>query len=684
MWIHALTVFAGAFLLFQVQPLIAKFILPWFGGSAAVWTTCMLFFQVALVAGYGYAHALCRLASPRIQAAVHAALLVAAVAMLPIVPGDHWKPVDSGEPIQRILLLLTVCLGLPFFVLASTGPLMQAWFARLHPGVSPYRLYALSNVGSFLALLSFPFVVEPMLSRQSQAAMWAGGFIGFVLLSAVCAVWQWRTAAQLAEPASDGEGDRGAASLGTQFLWLVFPACGTVLLLATNNKLCQEVAAVPFLWVMPLAIYLLTFVLCFERPAWYARGIFTWLLVPVIAAWCYALYSQASLSIQLQVAISSAGLFVACMVCHGEVYGLRPSPRHLTAFYLMIAIGGAMGGFAVAVVAPLVLRLYSEFHWGLLMLASIVTWVHFRDGTGWTTLGRRWPVWPVALAGLAILAAVLIYHLRTGMEGVVLASRNFYGVLRVVEIEQDDPDYRARMLIHGTTNHGLEFLSPEKSKLPTMYFNEPSGVGLTLDFFTTRSSLKVGVLGLGVGTLATYGRPKDTFRFYELDPDVVAIAQTQFSYLKECKAKIEIVQGDGRLSLEREPPQDFDILILDAFSGDSPPIHLLTREAFELYLRHVKVPGVIAVNISNRYLDFFPVILAAAEYHGVGMIFIPWREDPMPLGYASSMWILVSRNRDFLYDQDMLSHARRPFRESSLVPVPWTDDYASLFRILMR
>ncbi len=715
MWLHAITVFVGAFLLFQVQPLIAKFILPWFGGSAAVWTTCMLFFQVFLVAGYAYAHATCRWLSPRSQAWLHIVFVLAAMAMLPIVPAAAWEPAARTEPIGHILLLLTVCLGLPYFVLASTGPLVQAWFAKQVPGESPYRLYALSNVGSFLALLSFPFVVEPMLTRQSQAAMWGWGFVIYAVLATVCGLWQWRATGarnkpnakkprasrstmargipQLLHEPSPGHprptSDTSDASMphGSRadvFLWLMFPACGTVLLLATNNKLCQEVAAVPFLWVLPLAIYLLTFVICFERPAWYARTVFTWLLVPALGAWCYALFSQATMPIEAQVVISCIGLFVACMVCHGEVYRLRPPPQSLTGFYLMIAIGGALGGFAVAVLAPLVLRLYSELHWGLMLLVALVAWVHFRDRSAWVIDGRRLPVWPGVLAGLIVLAGGLIYHLQTGMEGVVRASRNFYGVLRVVEIERDDPDYHARMLIHGTTNHGLEFLSPEKSNLPTMYFNPPSGVGLALDYARARGPLRIGVVGLGVGTLAAYGRPADTIRFYELDPDVVKLAQTQFGYLKRCKAKVEIILGDGRLSLEREEPQEFDVLVLDAFSGDSPPVHLLTREAFELYLRHVKPTGVIAVNTSNRYLDFFPVVLAAAEYHGVGMIFVPWNEKPMPLGYASSAWILVSRNKNFLYDEGMLSHASRPFRQSSLVPVPWTDDYASLFRILMR
>lgn len=713
MWLHAITVFVGAFLLFQVQPLIAEFILPWFGGSASVWTTCMLFFQLFLVAGYAYAYATCRWLSPRAQAVLHVILIAAALAMLPIVPDAAWEPAADTQPITHILLLLTVCLGLPYFVLASTGPLVQAWFARQVPGESAYRLFALSNAGSFLALLSYPFVVEPMLTRQFQAATWGWGFVVYSALMSGCAVWQWRATTARAKPQSQqaltahaglargiprllidpSESTAATASsdhttthgsLADVFLWLMFPACGTVLLLATNNKLCQEVAAVPFLWVLPLAIYLLTFVLCFERPAWYARWIFTGLLVPALAAWCYALFAQADLAIEFQVAVSCVGLFVACMVCHGEVYRLRPPPEQLTAFYLMIAIGGAIGGFAVAVIAPLVLRLYSELHWGILLLGALVTWVHFRERSACIVNDRHVPTWPVLLTCFIVLASVLIYHLQTGMEGVVLASRNFYGVLRVVEIEKDDPDYHARMLIHGTTNHGLQFLSPEKSNLPTMYFNEPSGVGRSLKYARERGSLRIGVVGLGVGTLASYAREGDTIRFYELDPDVVKLAKSQFTYLEQCKANVEIVLGDGRLSLQREEPQEFDVLILDAFSGDSIPVHLLTREAFDLYLRHVKPTGVIAVNTSNRYLDFFPVVLAAAEYHGVGMIFVPWHEDPMPLGYVSSSWILVSRNKDFLYDKGMLKHARRPQSKSSLVPITWTDDYASLFRILIR
>src|ERR1043166_4618174 len=382
--IFAATIFLGAFLLFQVQPLMAKFILPWFGGGPGVWTTCLLFFQAALLAGYAYAHTASRFLPVRAQAATHAALLVAALLFLPIVPGMHWKPAADTDPTWRILLLLTVCLGLPYLTLASTGPLLQAWFSRLHSGVTPYRLYALSNAGSLLALLTYPLVFERVLTRKTQAGLWTGGFGLFVFLCAACAWQLWRAPADTTAPARRRVGPPPPANedhppaAALKAWWFALPACGSVLLLATTNKLCLDVAAVPFLWILPLGLYLLTFILCFDRPAWYARKVFTLLLFPLLALLCYTLSQGPSASLWLQVAVYGGNLFAGCMICHGELYRLKPAPRFLTSFYLFIAAGGAAGGVFVGIVAPLVFHSYAELNLGFCLLAALVLGIHFR------------------------------------------------------------------------------------------------------------------------------------------------------------------------------------------------------------------------------------------------------------------------------------------------------------------
>ncbi|MCX7008217.1 MAG: ferrichrome ABC transporter permease, partial [Kiritimatiellaeota bacterium] len=379
MFAYALTIFVGAFLLFQIQPLIGKYILPWFGGGPGIWTTCMLFFQVLLLGGYAYAHFLSRLFKPRTQAIVHFVLLGVAVALLPIIPADAWKPHSGDAPVLHILALLAACLGLPYFLLSATSPLMQQWFSRTHPGASPYRLYALSNVGSLLALLSYPFYFETHFTRQTQAALWGWGFATFVVCCGLCVWLQWRKtdsavrAIEAQELASPETAQRPA--LRSRVLWLLLPACASVLLLATTNKICQDVAVMPFLWIVPLGLYLLSFVICFDSPRWYVRPPFLVALLASGYGICWAMAQGIELALWKQVGIYSGALFVCCMVCHGELYRLKPAPRHLTSFYLMIAVGGALGGLFVAVAAPLLFSDFYELHLGLVLCWALFAFV---------------------------------------------------------------------------------------------------------------------------------------------------------------------------------------------------------------------------------------------------------------------------------------------------------------------
>lgn len=683
MGLFGLTIFVGAFLLFQVQPVIARFILPWFGGSAAVWTTCLLFFQVFLLAGYAYAHLSVRYLSARRQAVLHAALLVVALAFLPIIPGGQWKPAPSDIPIEQILLLLTVCLGLPYLVLAANGPLLQAWFSRVHAGTSPYRLYALSNLASLLALATYPFLVAPALTRRMQADVWAWSFVAFVVLGVMCAWRQWR---ESAGGRSRDEGEAPAmASTGRptayqRLMWFLWPACGSVLLLASTNKLCEDVASIPFLWVLPLGLYLLTFVLCFDGRRWYARKTFTLLLVPAMGLMCYTLLRESEVSLLTQVLVYGGCLFVGCMVCHGEVYRLKPDPAFLTSFYLWVAAGGAAGGVLVAVVAPVALRSYTELHWGLGMLAVLLVVAHGREHARIAIGNWRWRVWPLTAAWSLSLMVALVVVARTTHDDTIYSTRNFYGVLHIEDVFPDDPIFHAQKLMNGHICHGLQFQDAAKAQMPTTYFQELSGVAMAIRHLPARTNRRIGVVGLGVGTLAAYTRPGDLMRIYEINPQVVRLANTRFTYLRHAKGRVEVVLGDGRLSLEREPSQHFDLLVLDAFNSDAIPVHMLTREAFAIYLRHLKPDGVIAVQITNRHLNLLPVLLdLAADYH-LGLADIRSKDGLSLWWFSSSRWILLSRDEAFLHTKE-IQDAAKPLAPG-IKPLRWTDDYTSLFPIL--
>ncbi len=474
--------FLGAFLLFFLEPLIARFVLPWYGGSAGVWTTCLLFFQVCLLVGYGYAHALTRWLQPRRQVGVHLTLLAVAVFLLPIAPGPAWKPAGAEAPVPHLLTLLAACIGVPFLALATTGPLLQAWLTRLFPGRSPYRLYALSNAGSLLALTSYPFVFEPWLSRSSQAALWSWGFIAYGLmnLGIGAVLWRARSSAFRVGTAPGATRDQ-VAPPGTRVLWVALPACAALLMMAVTNKLCEDLASVPFLWVLPLGLYLVTFILSFDNPAWYHRGFFQagfWLWLPLLA---YAVLAYESIPWSAHVGVYSVGLFLTCMICHGELYRLRPGPDGLTRFYLMIAAGGAMGGCFVAVLAPLLFRDYLELYVGLVLLAVLLLTIHIRERVRIERRGRPIPVWPVTLGATVLLAVLLGGLVWGGVHRPLERHRDFYGVFRILEMQRDNPFYHARVFMSGGTIHGAQYQHPVKAAWPTTYYDRRSGVALALE-----------------------------------------------------------------------------------------------------------------------------------------------------------------------------------------------------------
>lgn len=675
--LYASTIFLGAFLLFEVQPMIGKIILPWFGGSASVWSTCLLFFQCSLLAGYLYAHCSTRYLKPRQQAGLHVVLLAASLALLPILPSPGWKPTQPGDPSGRILLLLTVTIGLPYVMLSSTTPLLQAWFTTVRPGAVPYRMFALSNFGSMLALFSFPVLVEPLLGTRAQAWGWSGVYAVFVLL---CSAAAWRAWSSPVVAISDRPSpETPAPGWKVQLLWTALAACGSALLVAVTNHVSQNIAPIPFLWVAPLGIYLLSFIICFERDNGYQRAVFLPLLVVILGAAAYAMYFKlGNLNIKLVLPIFLVALFACCMVCHGELARLKPAPRHLTSFYLMVSLGGALGGLFVAVGAPRLFHTYVELPVTFVActaLAAIVLWVVPGDWSGRPGLLDVRIV--ITLLTLA-LAGYLGYQQHFDGLRYEVSVRNYYGVLRVFDKPESATQTGVRELIHGTINHGTQLLDPAERRTPTAYYGPKSGMGTAIRYFQQRSSVRVGVVGLGAGVTASYCRPGDVFRFYEINPLVLSVANTWFTFLKDCPADHQVLLGDARLTMEHQPSQQFDVLAVDAFTSDAIPVHLLTREAFALYFRHLKGQGILAVHVSNRYLDLVPVVARNARDLGKTAILIHDEGDDYDY-LSENDWVLVTSDAQQFRDP-LFGSGTRPDPRPGLRP--WTDDYSNLFQIL--
>jgi hypothetical protein len=749
------TIFLSAFLLFWTQLILGKFILPWFGGTPAVWTTCMLFFQVLLLAGYAYAHIITKHLNGRAQALTHAAVLLLSVGLLiylatiwdsPITPGAHWKPLGETDPVPRIISLLAVAVGLPYFALSTTGPLLQAWYQRGYDTETPYRLYAVSNLGSFLALFSFPIVIEPHLPLKLQGRIWSAAYLLFAVGCCVCAFWcVARGRAKISSlPPQPAEADSQTVDpprLPDYLLWFALAASASVIFLATTNQLCQDVAVVPLLWILPLGIYLLSFILCFEHPRWYVRNWFQAAFALSLSAACFVLLDGAIGSISIQVAVYLAVLFSVCMMCHGELARSKPQARFLTAFYLAVAAGGAFGGIFVGLLAPRLFSGFWEYQIGLFVSAALLLLILSRERGSWLYQNPA-PMPVLLLAAAALLpeavavavsparrvsnhfalfiAAILFLFVflngkrsapekarnravplccaaAASVAAVVLAGtafvharkaliryRNFYGTLAVLPRE-GDVQSAGLSLVHGRVVHGFQLETTLSKRVPTAYYSSESGLGHAFRQVSAMAQaehrvLRVGAVGLGVGTTAAYSQTGDSFRFYEINPQVIAVASNPayFSFLTDSPAPIQVVPGDARLSLEREADrgelQDFDVLVLDAFSGDSVPVHLLTREAFAVYLRHLHKPGgILAIHVTNTYLDLRPVVIAAAEHYGL-----------------HSAWIHASGDGRISTDSDwmLLSGGELPKSSGDISAIRsvrlWTDDYSNLLQLLRK
>lgn len=701
------TIFIGAFLVFLVQPMVAKRIVPWFGGTPGVWSLCLAFFQSALFLGYAYAHLLFTRFTPSRQVAIHALLFAVAFALLPVLPGDAWKPLDPRDPSAKILAMLASNVALPFFMLASTGPLLQAWFAQVYPGRTPYHLYALSNLGSLLALLAYPFVVEPSISLSLTSSVWSWGFVFLGIGVISCA---WLAAQHPAHTTTDSSElqtfhpDRLRTGL-----CVALPACAVVLLMAVTNELCLDVASVPLLWVLPLCIYLVTFILCFASERLYPRK--TMLGLALILAVALATLGNVSplnapgrlntSPVFGQIAAYALVLFVCCMLLHGELYRLRPPPQRLTAYYLCISGGGAAGGLFVGLLAPKLFSTYEELPLGLVVGWTLILLAWWREPASVLRVGPWRRVW-VAAACISLAAPLAQLALREPLgPNVLLQERSFYGVLRVFKRWNWKPPKREVVMENGTTVHGFQFLNPDMRSMPTDYFSKITGVGIAFSSRNPNRSIKVGVIGLGIGTLAAYGQAGDSFRFYEINPEVVRLARDtgHFSFLADSAAKIEIVEGDGRLSLESElrtdGSQQYDILVLDAFSSDSIPVHLLTLEAFELYVSHLREGGLLAINMATAHLRIAPLVHRVGLEVGLHNIFVLNRRNNRYFSMGSK-WVILARKeatlqrfmrfgaahkrRLGLTDEDVLFYG---LPEDVLASAPlWTDDYSDLFSVV--
>ena len=649
-----LTIAWSAALLFLIQPIMAKALLPRFGGSAGVWVTCMMFFQVVLLLGYLYSFWISRYASPAVRTAVHLGLLAASLLVLPVRAPAEWV---SGNPVLAIPGILAASAGLPFFMLSTTTTLVQCWHSGRRAQQLPYWLFAVSNSACVLALLSYPLAIEPGLATSTQLRWWSAGYLIVAVLLGIGVVSNrgWRP--------EDEPGTADADALRPT-LWIALSATASALWLAVANYLSQEVAAIPLLWVLPLALYLLSFVLCFASDGFYRPAWFRWLLP---ACWV-AIGSRIGLAgtvtdLRVDLLILLGALFVLCLFCHGELARTRPrSGRGLPFFYLMAATGGALGGIFVAVAAPAMFTSYLELPVAIAatMLLSMVLIY------GVTSRGRL-----IRLGTLSIAALVVASSFQNGATRVA-AGRNFYGALQIRD--SGEGERAVRTLYSGRTIHGVQFLAPARSRIPTAYYGMQSGIGLLLGG-QGNANRRVAMVGLGAGTLAAYGRKGDFFRFYEINPAVIEAAAKQFRFVADSAAEVSVVQGDGRLRLEQEPPGSFDAIVLDAFSDDAIPVHLLTREAFQAYFARLRERGAVAIHVTNRYLDLRPVLESVAATLQKKAVRIASPADPEQQVLGAD-WVVVS-NSDAIGETLGRRADSAPVKRGPL----WTDEYSNLIQV---
>lgn len=721
MWVFRLAIALGAFLLFLVQPLIARFILPWFGGGPTVWTGCMLFFQVALLAGYAYSHLVIRWLGPIRAAKLHGVWLVASLLFLPLIPSEQWQPEAGSGAVAGILLVLVMTVGLPYLVLSTTGPLIQSWFVHVFPQRSPYRLFALSNLGSLVGLFAYPFLFEPWLKLSTQAWGWSALFLLYALACAGCLILAIRKndiaapSTDLPSPESNSTHEFESMSSYQQVLrvlfWLVLAFVPSLLLVATTAQISQEVAVVPFLWTLPLGLYLLSFVICFDRPRWYHRGFWGVAMVVTLILAVGCLYAGPKARLGFQLMFYCGALFTVCVSCHGELVRLKPNPQQLTLFYLCLSIGGALGGLFVALVAPIIFADYWELSVAYFIAPVIMLLAWSFAGRKRLRASRRLQ-FAVVCGGLLTLVwggvlwiegvsahNLLAYNIekKGWIKGFVETAPRFLRVYQPSVYFQDRDEYGVLKVTHGAWGmelvngrilHGVQPWDEEHRMKPTSYYSDRSGLGVAMEHYLLQlpqeQPRKVGVIGLGTGAIAAWGEAGDQYTFYELNPNVKRVAEDYFSYLNDTPADQQVVLGDARLALERELERQgtrgYQLLVLDAFSSDAIPMHLLTREAMDVYLQHLATDGILAVHVSNRFLNLPPLVRNLAEDAGYEAELVACKSSGDGL-HAASNWVLVTRNQDFLKKPEVQGKIEG-WDEDSQNDVRWTDDFGSLWQVI--
>ncbi len=754
--VYTVTIFVSAALLFLIQPMFARMILPFLGGSPAVWNTAMVFYQTMLLAGYAYAHLTISRLGARRQAAVHVAVMLLPLLALPIAVPGGWAPPTDSSPVPWLLALLFVAVGLPYFVVSASSPLLQAWFAAGGSKAgNPYALYAASNLGSMLGLLGYPALVEPRLRLAEQSLLWSGGYLLLLALTAGCAALLWRAPREAATIGSPAATPEPPPAWRRRLRWILLAMAPSSLLLSVTSYISADIAAIPLLWVWPLAIYLLTFTLVFANrpplPHWIMVRALPIVLLPLLIT----ILAGATQPLELLIPLHLITFFVAAMVCHGELAADRPGPARLTEFYLLLSLGGALGGMANALLAPQIFNAVLEYPLtlalcGFLLPAGLVV-ARARDKAGSdeerTAVPEASAASPAALgisatarnrrpsaasldlllpAGLGLLTVALIMAgqalslrgpagiaimlglpalicfsfsrrpLRFGLglaallaasalytrgnEQVLYAERTFFGVHRVFL----DGGSQTHVLAHGNTKHGAQSLEPERRHEPLTYYTRSGPLGQIFAERGGQPGLRVGAVGLGVATIACYAQPGQSWTFYEIDPAVARIARDPalFTFLRDCLPDAPIVLGDARLSLATTEGQ-YDLLILDAYSSDAIPIHLITREALGLYLERLAPDGVLTFHISNQHLDLEPVLADLAADAGLTALV---RNDQVltqaewEAGKAPSVWVLLARPSA---DLGALAADPRwqPARRVAGARL-WTDDFSSLLSVL--
>ena len=661
--------------------MMAKVILPWFGGSPSVWTTSILFFQFFLLFGYLYSHLLCRFLTIKKGIVLHLLFLGFSLLMLPVYPSSTWKLTDKFTPEIKVLLTLFSTISIPYLLLSTSGPLIQFWFSKYFENKSPYYLFSISNFGSLLGLVSYPFFFEPFFGLKLQTHIWSITNILYILMCSIIGIFVFKGNFANNEISKKSVGHRYSFSRKASWIFLAF--LGVVIMLGATNEMTQDLPPIPFLWVLSLGIFLISFIIPFakerrEGPNIWKKTFNISLLLLILLK-----VTGHGMPIVFQVITYAFILYSACMVCHIELAATKPKEEYLTEFYLYISLGGGLGSLFVTFLGPVLFNQYFEMYLALLSIYGFIgiqkyelfskTSKAFEKG-----MKVNFILW---LSSGLICFSLLYFKDNMMIKNLILKDRNFYGVLKILDTKFQGDEIK-RALFDGKTIHGLQFLNSKNTLSPSLYYTEESGVGLAFNTLKNKSNSKVGIIGLGAGTLASYAKENDIFDFYEINPQVIDIANNQFTYLKNSKAKIKTYLGDARITLEEiyrnKGTKSYDLIVLDAFSSDAIPTHLLTREAFLLYTQHLSEEGTLAIHISNRHIDLFPVVASLAKEKGY--LSVEFNDHTTDEKKVYSIWALVSKNKEFIS-----SIKSGPFKEKTkrenVTEVIWTDDYTNLLRL---